>query len=170
MDENPYNLGPHTRALYPETGAGGYSRADGTVQFYLRVNALAHPAMTVLDLGAGRGEFLEDPIPWRRDLRNLKGKVAKLVGADVDPVVMTNPALDEAAVITPGKALPFADASFDMIVSDYTLEHIDDRKQFAAECARVLRPGGWLCARTPNKWGYIGVGARVVPNKAHSAC
>ncbi len=32
----------------------------------------------------------------------------------------------------------------------------------------MLRPGGWICARTPNKWGYIGVGARLVPNSFHT--
>ncbi|MFL4472290.1 hypothetical protein ACERZ8_21285 [Tateyamaria armeniaca] len=31
----------------------------------------------------------------------------------------------------------------------------------------MLKPGGWLCARTPNKWGYISLGANLVPNKFH---
>ena len=32
----------------------------------------------------------------------------------------------------------------------------------------MLRPGGWLAARTPNKWGMIGIGARAVPNDLHT--
>ena len=41
--------------LFPESYAGGFSRVDGTVQFYMRVRALLRPDDTVLDLGAGRG-------------------------------------------------------------------------------------------------------------------
>jgi hypothetical protein len=33
---------------------------------------------------------------------------------------------------------------------------------------RLIRPGGWLCARTPNGRGYIAVAARLVPNRAHA--
>jgi SAM-dependent methyltransferase len=38
--------------------------------------------------------------------------------------------------------LPFADASFDVVVSDQVLEHIADPFRCAAESRRVLRPGG----------------------------
>ena len=47
-------------------------------------------------------------------------------------------------------------------------EHLADPKFIAAELNRVLRPGGWICAATPNKWGYIGLGARLVPNNLHT--
>ncbi|OWY62641.1 hypothetical protein B7486_57335, partial [cyanobacterium TDX16] len=43
------------RRLYPEVGAGGFSRSDGTVEFWSRVQALVTPGAHVLDLGAGRG-------------------------------------------------------------------------------------------------------------------
>ncbi|MGY3293953.1 hypothetical protein ACVWWP_007020 [Bradyrhizobium sp. LM3.6] len=28
---------------------------------------------------------------------------------------------------------------------------------------RLLKPGGWICARTPNKYGYIALANRLVP-------
>jgi hypothetical protein len=37
----------------------------------------------------------------------------------------------------------------------------------AHEVARVVRPGGWCCARTPNRQGYIAVAARLLPNSFH---
>lgn len=41
-----------------------------------------------------------------------------------------------------GEALPFADASFDTVVSTFTLCSVDDQHQVLAELRRVLRPGG----------------------------
>ena len=40
--------------FYPENMAGGFSRCDGTVQFYQRVRALLRPGWVVLDFGAVR--------------------------------------------------------------------------------------------------------------------
>jgi SAM-dependent methyltransferase len=158
----------HERA-YPEVGAGGFSHVDGTISFYGRIDALLRPDMVVLDYGAGRGEAaLDDPVPYRRRLRVLKGKVAKVIGVDVDPVVVTNPSVDEAIVVAPDAPLPLADGSVDLIVSDSTFEHVTDPAFVASELSRVLKRGGWLCARTPNRWGYASVGARLVPNRLHA--
>jgi SAM-dependent methyltransferase len=100
----------------------------------------------------------------------LRGRVARVVGTDVDDAVLTNPALDEAHVVALGAPLPFDDAGFDLVVADHVLEHVDAEQapEVAQELLRVLRPGGWLAARTPNKWGMIGIGARVVPNRLHA--
>lgn len=42
-----------------------------------------------------------------------------------------------------GTALPFADASFDVVFSSNVLEHIRDPRPVYKEIARVLRPGGY---------------------------
>ncbi len=160
---------PDPRAsLYPETAVGGFSRVDGTIDFFTRVNALLEPQMTVLDFGAGRGLFLEDPPSYRRDLQNLRGKVARVVGVDVDRAVRLNQSVDESHVVGIGEPLPLPDDSVDIVVSDHVFEHIDDPDAAIAELERVLKPGGWICARTPNRHGYIATGARLVPNRAHA--
>lgn len=46
--------------------------------------------------------------------------------------------------------LPFADASFDALVSKEGVEHFENQAAFLRECARVLRPGGLLVITTPN--------------------
>ncbi len=80
--------------------AGGFTSIDGTVQFYTRVRALVRPEHTVLDLGAGRGVgLLDDPIEYRRSLRNLRGHCTEVIGCDVDPVVLSNPGVDQAILI-----------------------------------------------------------------------
>lgn len=154
--------------LYPELAVGGYTREDKTVEFYGRVDALLTPESTVVDFGAGRGGFADLPDSHVRRLQLLRGRVAKVIGVDVDPVVEQNDTIDEAVVWEPGSRLPLADASVDLVVSDYTFEHVENPNLVVPELGRILKPGGWICARTPNKWGYIGMGARAIPNRLHA--
>ena len=153
--------------FYPETAAGGFSRKDGTVQFYQRVQALLQADAVVLDFGAGRGaHYYLDGSAYRLRLRELRGERRHVIGADVDPVVRSNPVLDEAVVISPDAPLPFPSANFDLIVSDSTFEHISNPERVAAELDRVLKPGGWLCARTPNRRGYVALANRLISGAA----
>ena len=50
--------------------------------------------------------------------------------------------------------MPFADASFDLVVSFETLEHIESQREFVEEVARVLRPDGVFLLSCPNKLEY----------------
>ena len=157
-------------AVFPESCAGGFSRRDGTVQFYQRVRALLGHNQVVLDFGAGRGAaYYEDSSPYRKSLRDLRGNGRWIIGADVDPVVRSNPLIDEAVVIAMDAPLPFRDGTFDLILSDSTFEHIQDGSRIAAELGRVLKVGGWICARTPNRYGYVAVMNRIVPARLASS-
>jgi SAM-dependent methyltransferase len=49
-----------------------------------------------------------------------------------------------------GGRLPFADASFDRVAVVDMLEHVPDEAAFAAELARVTKPGGRLVINTPH--------------------
>jgi SAM-dependent methyltransferase len=151
--------------FYPENEVGGFSRCDGTIQFYQRVRALLDPHQVVLDFGAGRGAaYYQDPSPYRKNLRDLRGEGRRIVGVDVDPVVSGNPFLDEAVVTDPHLPLPFPDDAFDLIVSDSAFEHVSDATRIACELDRVLKVGGWICARTPNRNGYVALMNRIVPS------
>lgn len=159
------------KRLYPEIAAGGYARNDGFVDFFLRVRTLLSPRSRVLDFGAGRAAWDNDEqLPTLyRELRDFKGTVGHVAGVDVDPVVLQNTSLDEAHQIEPGGALPFSDATFDLVLADHVLEHISraDAPAVAVELGRVLKPGGWIAARTPNRWGLVATAARLVPNRLH---
>jgi dolichol-phosphate mannosyltransferase len=49
-----------------------------------------------------------------------------------------------------GDALPFANASFDVVINSEVIEHVPDRPEFFTEMDRVLRPGGTLIVGTPD--------------------
>ena len=151
---------------YPESRLGGFSDVDGTLAFYNRVNALIGPDSVVVDAGCGRGAYGEDPLLFRRQTRILKGKCARVIGIDVDPHGQDNPFLDEFRLIE-GQRWPLEDESADLIVSDNVLEHVEDPDHFLAECNRILKPGGYVCIRTPNVLSYFGLMARFVPNRRH---
>jgi ubiquinone/menaquinone biosynthesis C-methylase UbiE len=156
--------------FYPESRFGGYTDVDGTVRFYTRVNALLEPSMVVLDVGCGRGEYDEDPVPIRRSLRILKGKAQRVIGIDVDTAGEKNPCLDEFRRIDPDDpgAWPVADSSIDLLVCDFVMEHVPDPDRFFAEAARVLVDGGCFCMRTPNSRSYVALVSRLVPNRSHA--
>jgi SAM-dependent methyltransferase len=57
-----------------------------------------------------------------------------------------------------GAALPFADASFDVVVSNHVIEHVGgpaDQLRHLTEARRVLRPGGVLYLAVPNRWSLV---------------
>lgn len=156
------------RAAFPELNAGGFTRHDQVIQFFLRVRSLIQPDSVVADFGAGRG-IADRTVSFLRDFAMLRGDCARPIGLDVDPAVLQNPLMDEAHVIASDGRIPLPDASVDLIYSCATIEHIDDPVRAAQEIGRVLRPGGWFCGWTPNKWGYVGIAARAVPNRFHSS-
>jgi SAM-dependent methyltransferase len=157
----------YKETYYPESRFGGFSDIDGTIAFYLRVNALIEPSFVILDVGCGRGAYGEDLVKIRRDLRILKGKCKKVIGIDVKKEAQKNPFVDEAHRIEGGH-WPVKDESVDLCLSDSVLEHIEDPEIFFSECRRVIKPGGYLCIRTPNLLSYIGLLAKLIPNRFHA--
>ena len=156
------------RRFYPESKVGGFSHVDGTVAFFTQVASILRPTDVVLDFGAGRGEHIvDDENKFRSELSNLKGRCAHVEGCDVDDAVLQNHFLDHAEVIAPDAALPYPDDRFDIVISRYVLEHVDNPGHVASELLRVVKPGGLIAAVTPNKYGYIAIGARLVPNRMH---
>jgi SAM-dependent methyltransferase len=153
--------------FYPESRFGGFTNVDGTINFYLRVNALLSPEDVLLDYGCGRGRYQDDEVRVRRELRIFQGKVKRVIGLDVDQHGAENPYLDEFRILE-GPVWPVEDDSVDLIVCDWVIEHIRDPAAFFKEARRVLADGGSLCVRTSNLLGYAGFLSWLIPNRFHA--
>ena len=90
--------------------------------------------------------------------RSLEALGHRVQGVDVSPARLEDlrrhyPTLQVQRV--DGTALPFPDASFDVVVSFDVFEHIRDSDAHLREVHRVLRPGGVYLLQTPNKWTNV---------------
>jgi SAM-dependent methyltransferase len=151
--------------LFPESELFGFPQHDHNFNFFTLLNQLLEPHFNVLDFGAGRGTYVDIAPDSLRQLKLIKGKVRNVVGADPSEAVLRNPYVDEAVVLNPDAPLPFPDASFDMIVSIAVFEHIQDPGGVCRELDRILKPGGLICAWTPNRWGYVALASRMIPDR-----
>ncbi|WP_242149395.1 class I SAM-dependent methyltransferase [Sphingomonas sp. BAUL-RG-20F-R05-02] len=153
--------------LYPERRFSRVVRDEGKFLFYSIVADLLESHHVVMDFGAGRGHQIEAVSGHLRTLLDFRGRCKTVIAVDPDDAVLTNPFVDEAHVIDATGRIPLPDNSVDIITSFAVLEHVANPAQVVDEIYRVLRPGGWFCAWTPNKWGYVGIGVRMVPNRLH---
>lgn len=154
--------------VYPEIAFGGFTRVDGAVAFLVRAHALAPVEGTILDVGCGRGEGIEDPSPTRARLCDFRRAGVRVLGIDVDPNAAANPIIDEFRRFEIGAPWPVESSSVDLVLSRSVLEHVDDVPAYFREVVRVLKPGGCLAAHTSNVWSYPGIAARLVPNRLHA--
>lgn len=103
----------------------------------------APPGGAVLDVGTGPGVLLLEVGRRRSDLR--------LTGMDLSGDMITAARRNLARYGERAQAkvgdvtdLPFADRSFDLVVSSFSLHHWDHPEAAVGQLARVLRPGGRL--------------------------
>jgi SAM-dependent methyltransferase len=121
----------------------------------LRLAALTGPGMTVLDAGCG----YTSPT-----LRELDGKGARLIGADVVPLERY-PGIE--AIQCDLARVPLPDGSVDLVYSRSVMEHVTDPDAIYAETWRLLKPGGRWIFLTANRWDYVSIVSRLTPNRLH---
>lgn len=122
------------RAMRP-----GWTSSGDQLEAIVRSHATS--SSRVLDLGCGRGGVVE--LIWR-DVRFA-------AGVDPDtPSLASHRAAGLPVVRGVGERLPFVDGSFDLVVSLWVLEHLQDPAATLREVARVLAPGGHFVFVTPN--------------------
>jgi SAM-dependent methyltransferase len=95
----------------------------------------------LLDLGCGRGGLIEQ----------LDQPLGQVVGVDTDFGSLREHRLALPRSQATGQALPFARASFDLVIASWVVEHLAQPQDDFREIGRVLRPGGAFVFLTPNK-------------------
>src|SRR5260370_12219540 len=144
----PYTAQTSYREQYRAARPGWMSSGD---QFDLVVQKHLAPESAVLDLGCGRTGGIERF--WRQ--------ARPAVGIDPDHASLSGRGQGMPVLQGGGEHLPFADASFHMVVSVWVLEHLETPENVFAEVARVLKPGGHFVFLTPNALNPLVMGNRV---------
>ncbi len=96
--------------------------------------------LSILDVPCGAGAFSA----------RLAALGANVVPMDIEAV---EPFHADRALRILGDAnqpLPFPDGSFDALVTIEGIEHLENPAFYVRECARVVKPGGWVFLSTPN--------------------
>jgi len=115
------------------------------------------PGVDVLNVGSG--PFFE--------FAELAGAGKRFTLCDTDlraiqlATELHSTALRGADVVAPNGPLPYADASFDTVVSMDVVEHIPEPLPWLREVLRVLKPAGHLFLTTPN---YASPSLRLIEN------
>lgn len=120
---------------------------DASDNFVFQRSLLAYHAAAgriagdVLEIGTGSGYGIEVLAPRTERFVTLDKHAPA-------PWLLDRPVVEFRCATVP--PLPFADGSFDCVVSFQVIEHIERDALFVAEARRVLRPGGMLILSTPN--------------------
>ena len=115
-------------------------------------------------LGVRGGDVVSVGCGWRPGRHLFPAPAFRIVGVDIDGnrvrSVVDSGAADDGVVASAG-ALPFDDASFDVVLYRLVLHHVAYAQSLAPcfeEAARLLRPGGALVAIEPCLWHPVGIG------------
>jgi SAM-dependent methyltransferase len=162
-----------------QSAASSYEGFAGATRLFvpsLIEAAGIRPGTRVLDVACGTG---------------LAAAAAQAAGAQVTGVDFSPPMLAIAQRLHPGiafragdaEALPFTDASFDAVIANFGMHHVEHPERAMAEARRVLAPCGtfaftfWADAQENTAWRIIfdaiaACGRRDVPmpagNDAHA--
>jgi methionine biosynthesis protein MetW len=97
----------------------------------------------ILEIGCGNGKFSK--------------QIGDKIGGEVYGIEISRKQAAEArrnginmVVGDIDQGLPFRDESFDLVISNQVIEHVNNTDNFVIECHRVLKNGGICIASTPN--------------------
>ena len=106
------------------------------------VEAAGRVSGDVLEIGTGTGYGIDIIAPCASSFVTMDKTRSEELG-----VLPANVKFIQGVV----PPLPFANESFDCVVSFQVIEHIKHDKEFVKEVFRVLRPGGRFIVSTPNR-------------------
>ncbi len=147
-----------------ERGISSIQEADR--RFFRRGQATGD-VLKLLSTEPTGGRLLELPAGDGLTTQKMTALGFDVVPADLFPEYygFDSPTCVEADMLRP---LPFEDESFDYVLCQEGIEHIESPLSFTRECARILRVGGKLILTTPNilhlssRLSYFLVGHRTL--------
>lgn len=114
-----------------------------------------HRGATVLDVGCGPGTITVDlarivapgtVVALDAEIGMLQATAALAAERQLDNVTV---------VLADAMALPWPDATFDIVHLHQVLQHVPDPRALLRECRRVCRPGGIVAARDADYAGFL---------------
>nr|MDO8082470.1 class I SAM-dependent methyltransferase [Candidatus Freyarchaeota archaeon] len=134
-----------------------YKNTEKRVQLYIKHLQEYLPKVSelkILDLGCGAGGVCV----------SFANRNNRVVGLDLDKKLLNltkvnvsdseddfPPNGGVSEIRASGTNLPFEDGTFDLVVCNDVIEHLDKQKELIGEIHRVLKEDGYLYLTTPNK-------------------
>jgi 2-polyprenyl-3-methyl-5-hydroxy-6-metoxy-1,4-benzoquinol methylase len=115
---------------------------DAIMQFALQSAGSVPPR--IADIGCGQGARLVM-------LRALGARVVAGCEMDADAARWAAQHYDLSIHVGSADSLTAPEGGFDLVLLSEVIEHVLDPVALVRSCARLLRPGGWLCLSTPNE-------------------
>ena len=139
---NPANPAKHTpSADAARLGEPSYSWRSGQERRLDLIRAYVPlEGAWILDVGCGIGTYV----------RRFRDLTPHAFGVDVSAERLAEAKLPGLAAAK-GEHLPFRDGSFDVLVFNEVIEHVEDDRRTLEDAMRVLRPGGHVVIYAPNR-------------------
>jgi SAM-dependent methyltransferase len=137
----------------PQTKLEIEGHFDRTVGGYLNLLPAGAVAM---DFGSGK--------ECRFARYRSSGADVRIVGVDIsERELAQNHDVDEKRVVDGTAGLPFDAEEVDLVASRFVLEHLVNTERFVADCARVLKPGGYSFHLFASKFALSSILNDVLP-------
>ncbi|WP_413163506.1 class I SAM-dependent methyltransferase [Capilliphycus salinus ALCB114379] len=120
-----------------------FGNLESNLDFLEKANLLK-PTDAILEIGSGNGNLLNN---LYRQGYNIRGVEINPVRIEESQTLYGNLPLSKVH----SEALPFANDSFDVVMSFDVFEHIPNSDLHLQEVHRVLKPEGLYIVQTPNK-------------------
>ncbi len=115
---------------------------------FLEQTALLHAGDHCLEIGCGIGSIAAA----------LQTRGLEVIGTDISQEAISygcDKYPELCLEVQPAEVLPYADQSFDLVLSFDLFEHVAQIDRHVAEVKRVLKPNGYYLLQTPNKFSNV---------------